>query len=87
MGVRRCGPEVTPICTKQQHLESRPVPAGDAGDDLELNREEWAAVCPRERACADVVLIDAGTLRHAEPPVDTRACLAGRSGRLRRVPA
>jgi hypothetical protein len=32
----------------QQHLDSGPVLAGGAGDDLEFDREEWAAVCPRE---------------------------------------
>ena len=36
------------MSTEQQHLESRPALAGGAGDDLELDREEWAAVCPRE---------------------------------------
>ena len=33
---------------QQEHTDSRPVLAGGAGDDLELDREEWAAVCPRE---------------------------------------
>ena len=32
----------------QQHLDSGPVLAGGAGDDLEFDQEEWAAVCPRE---------------------------------------
>ena len=36
------------MSTEQQHLESRPALAGGAGDDLELDREEWAAVCPRK---------------------------------------
>jgi GTP cyclohydrolase I len=31
----------------QQHLGSGPVLAGGAGDDLELDREEWPAVSPR----------------------------------------
>lgn len=33
---------------EQQHPGPGPVLAGGAGDDLELDREEWAAVCPRE---------------------------------------
>jgi GTP cyclohydrolase I len=33
---------------EQQHMESRPALAGGAGDDLELDRGEWAAVCPRK---------------------------------------
>lgn len=33
---------------QQQNVDSRPALAGGAGDDLELDREEWAAVCPRE---------------------------------------
>jgi GTP cyclohydrolase I len=33
---------------EQQHPGSGPVLAGGAGDDLELYREQWAAVCPRE---------------------------------------
>jgi GTP cyclohydrolase I len=36
------------MSTQQQHLDSRPALAGGAGDDLELDREEWTAVCPRE---------------------------------------
>ena len=36
------------MSAEQQHLGSGPVLAGGAGDDLELDREEWAAVCPRE---------------------------------------
>ena len=32
----------------QQHLGSGPALAGGAGDDLEFDRDEWAAVCPRE---------------------------------------
>ena len=32
---------------QQQDPDSRPALAGGAGDDLELDREEWAAVCPR----------------------------------------
>ena len=32
----------------QQNLGSGPVLAGGAGDDLEFDQEEWAAVCPRE---------------------------------------
>ncbi|MGH3260245.1 MAG: hypothetical protein ACRDOU_33405, partial [Streptosporangiaceae bacterium] len=32
---------------ERQHLDRPPVLAEDAGDDLELDREEWAAVCPR----------------------------------------
>ncbi len=36
------------MSTEQQHLESRPALAGGAGDDLELDREEWAALCPRK---------------------------------------
>ncbi|HCU94767.1 MAG TPA: hypothetical protein DHU96_19525 [Actinobacteria bacterium] len=42
------GLEVTRMSAEQQHLGSGPVLAGGAGDDLELDREEWAAVCPRE---------------------------------------
>ena len=34
--------------TEQRHGDSRPALAGGAGDDLELDREEWAAVRPRE---------------------------------------
>ena len=30
----------------EQYPDSRPTLAGGAGDDLELDREEWAAVCP-----------------------------------------
>jgi GTP cyclohydrolase I len=33
---------------QQEHTDSRPVLAGGAGDDLELDQVEWAAVCPRE---------------------------------------
>lgn len=33
--------------TTQQHPGSGPVLAGGAGDDLELDREEWPAVSPR----------------------------------------
>jgi hypothetical protein len=33
---------------QQEHTDLRPALAGGAGDDLELDREEWAAVCPRE---------------------------------------
>jgi hypothetical protein len=48
-GMRRCGPEVTPMSGQQQeHTDLRPALAGGAGDDLELDQEEWAAVCPRE---------------------------------------
>lgn len=36
------------MSTEQRHLDSRPVLAGGAGDDLELDREEWTAVRPRE---------------------------------------
>jgi GTP cyclohydrolase I len=32
---------------ERQHLDRPPVLAGGAGDDLELDREEWAAVCSR----------------------------------------
>lgn len=35
------------MSTEQRHLDSRPVLAGGAGDDLELDREEWTAVRPR----------------------------------------
>ena len=36
------------MSTERQHPDSRPVLAAGAGDDLELDREEWAAVCPRQ---------------------------------------
>ena len=36
------------MSAEQQHPGSGPVLAGGAGDDLELDREQWAAVCPRE---------------------------------------
>lgn len=36
------------MSTEQRHLDSRQALAGGAGDDPELDREEWAAVCPRE---------------------------------------
>ncbi len=36
------------MSTEQRRLDSRPALAGGAGDDLELDREEWAAVRPRE---------------------------------------
>src|SRR5437763_86654 len=47
-GVRLRGPEVTRMSEEQQHPDRPPVLAGGAGDDLELDQEEWAAVCPRE---------------------------------------
>ena len=34
--------------SEQQYLKCGPVLAGGAGDDLELDREEWAAIRPRE---------------------------------------
>ena len=41
------------MSTEQRHLDSRPVLAGGAGDDLELDREEWTASArgrsPREQ--------------------------------------
>jgi GTP cyclohydrolase I len=36
------------MSTERRHLDSRPALAGGAGDDLELDRGEWAAVCPRQ---------------------------------------
>ena len=33
---------------QHEHTDLRPALAGGAGDDLELDQEEWAAVCPRE---------------------------------------
>ena len=36
------------MSAEQRHPDSRPALAGGAGDDLEFDREEWAAVCPRE---------------------------------------
>jgi len=36
------------MSTEQRRLDSHPALAGGAGDDLELDREEWAAVRPRK---------------------------------------
>src|SRR6185437_13060104 len=47
-GLECRGLEVTWMSTEQQHLDAGPALAGGAGDDLELDREEWAAVRPRE---------------------------------------
>jgi GTP cyclohydrolase I len=36
------------MSAEHPHLDSRPVLAGGAGDDLESDREEWTAVRPRQ---------------------------------------
>jgi hypothetical protein len=52
----------------ERYLESRPALAGGAGDDLELDREEWPAVCPpgdHPGAVAAVRGLHAGDLHSA----------------------